>query len=301
MKRFVKLISVVLLLTLCATALTSCSYSAERVQTIIETVESFEQKGDFIILSYHYVAINEKTIKRKEIKYEKTVREFVACDENGVYAYAFDQEDKQKVDIIYLPYDSETLEAQFIKTVNVPDTVTDVKYWEGKFYLRSKRFEGSGIDQVYTVYDKNTDEVSVKSTEHLSEEEENGLFASNTSRSENYAFIDLSPNDPFKYKIKIQHKKTGEERIIDESFIERCEEGKALSKLLRDLDINIMPDFCEKDGYIYTVFYCNTDGFLGYPCHHIILKYDFENDTVEYYGSVMYEDYPEWILQLIIQ
>ena len=49
------------------------------------------------------------------------------------------------------------------------------------------------------------------------------------------------------------------------------------------------------------IFYCNTDGFLGYPSHHIILKYDFENDTVEYYGSVMYEDYPEWILQLIIQ
>lgn len=57
----------------------------------------------------------------------------------------------------------------------------------------------------------------------------------------------------------------------------------------------------EKDGAIYVMFYYNTDGFLGSPCHYYILKYHFETHSTEYHTSILFEEYPDHIKDLYIQ
>lgn len=100
-------------------------------------------------------------------------------------------------------------------------------------------------------------------------------------------------------KMIITNNLTGETKELVKKDLESCEEGEKI------LAFGSIAASCFVQTYVKedTVYFANlyiTDGLLGDPCHCFIMKYDFQNNALEYHTSIYFKEYPERIVDMYI-
>ena len=104
----------------------------------------------------------------------------------------------------------------------------------------------------------------------------------------------------FAHKFYITDNQTGMTRLLDESLLHTCEEGKNILSFGEDNVALLTWCGYEKDGYVYLLFSCRADNFFGEPVHYFIMKYDFDNECLDYHTSILFDTDPEAIPYIFI-
>ena len=271
----------------------SCINSPQRQQKIMEMFDSFPKSDQYILATKDKILVGEKEIDLNSVKYNGERCHLIAAEETGAYAYFRSGQAENSVGIVYISY--APVEVQLLTTVENLPSILVTEYCESKLYFRVSDPQ-SNRNQLYFIYDILSGESGYVDTNQQPDDFES---SADHHRSSVYT-ICIDQNDGGNC-LRVTKKETGETKIIDNTLIGTCEEGKQI------LDMARVPELgrgCstayEKNGDIYVLFLYTTDGFLGNPCHYYILKYNFENHCMEYYTSVFFETYPEVIKDLYI-
>ena len=290
-----KITSILLVLLLCLLPfnLTSCFNSEEKIQEIKDTFDSFENSDQYILITPKEIHVGKQITKIADLKYENEPCHIIYTLENGAYAYACESASDLSVNIVFIEYD--TFEIKLLSTVEIPSKIIIAEHYNNQLYFRMDDPKTEEVNQVYFVYDINTAQTHTIDTDDITVD-----FEKSADHSRSDVFTINSHMGFLRNYLRVTDKETGKSRKITNSQLTTCEEGKAIVKLGRiNLGTGVTTAF-EKDGDVYVLYYYITDGFLGDPCHCYIMKYDFDDNTMEYYTSIFFEKYPESACDLYI-
>ena len=283
-------------LTVCllilAGSLLSCENTIEHQKKITQTFASFDNSEQYILLTAYEIHIGKRVIDLDSITYNGEPCHMILTDAEGVYAYSYEPEPETSFSILYVDY--ETLTPTLLTTVPWDDSIIAAEHFNNSLCFRTYDRQSEG--QIYLVYDLSTGEISTVDTDDADycDIEESG----DHNRSSVYTIIGKA--EWMENTLRVTKKETGETKVLDNSLLKTCAEGRAIIEMgSRDLGNGCSPAY-EKDGDIYVVYAYITDGFLGSPCHFYVMKYDFDNHALEYYTSVFFEEYPESVYDLYI-
>ena len=217
-----------------------------------------------------------------------------------MYAYSSEEtHEGVKVNLLFVEF--KTLQARYISTFVLQSGVIAAEHYNNCIYFRVSNPKGKG--QLYFTYNLKTAETGMIPTDDLDADLGFDIeYSADHNRSSIYR-IQSDNRDVSTFftrnKVKITDKRTGESKSLSRSILKTFKEGKEILKIGK-VDVGGFTETYEKDGIIYAVGYCCTDGSLGDPSHLFIIKYDFEKETAEYYTSVLFEKYPEHVVDLYI-
>ena len=263
-------------------------------QEIISTFSSFENSDNYVLLTVEKLCVGENAIDVKSIKYDGEQCRIILCKEDGAYAYAYAPQSTNTINIVFVEY--EPLSVTLISKIDVPSAVHHVEHYNNAFYFKVFQTESEKHNGLYLVYD-----IATGKTKTIDEEDAASLdFEKSGDHNRSKLFsIKYDLGLFLQNQLSVTRRDTGKTKIISNSLLDTCEEGKAILQLGRGRLGTGCTEAYEKNGEIYVVYYYGI-GFLGDPCYYFIMKYDFESHTLKYHTSIFFETFPEDVCDVYI-
>ena len=269
----------------------SCVRSAGQQAKIKEMFESFPvTEEQYVLLTSDFLLVGDKQTPRSDLAFDGEICRHIVCLENGMYAYTYvSGTDKASANILWIPYD--TLTPELLKTITVDTSIIDASYCDGGLYFRISG-AGSGYPKnyFYFIYNITTGET------HMENCEDPYRLSSGTDHNRSMLYRMTRSPGAISNRYEITDKASGKTKEITKNVLKNCKEGKEILKKgkLKFAITDVEPVY-EKDGDIYLFSTLLDDGFLGYPQHCFILKYDFESETTTFYTWIYFEEHQDLI------
>lgn len=284
----IKYITFLLLIAILTLHCTSCADSKEKAQKAKDTFASFENSDRFVFINGKELHVGNRVTLIPDIIYNGEKCNLIYPDTDGMYVYSAESHMDTSIDLLYVKY--ETLEITPIKALTLPSHIITANFINDIFYFRVIDPNDKNSDQIYFLYDMKTDQTSIADTDDLREYvEQSGREEKHYYNLERFSLEEISAspfNNVSNRKFYVTDNRTGTTKLLDRSLLNTCEEGKAILSL--DKDNVVLLTYCgfEKDGYLYLLFLYHPNDIFGVPAHYFIMKYDFDNECLDYYTSV---------------
>jgi len=277
------IVALTLILTIIL-SFSSCVNTKRKEQKIIDTFDSFENAQNYVFhtSSPDRLYIRDNVIDLENLYYEGSLCHFVSTTPDCAYFYTYHSDSKNAVDLLSLSY--QTLELTFVCTLESENEIKEADYYKGDVYFKEYSNNGK-THKSYLIYNIETKETRNIDSEIISKD----IFKNYPSEKYEISII----YNFWGSKLSVKDKLTKEEKIVKNSLIKTCEEGKKIAKLGDFSSTTGAVDCYEYNGEIYIVYIYLVDGFLGYPSCVYVMKYDYDTHTMQYYTSIFMEDYPE--------
>ena len=272
-------------------SLTACGNNERQKQEIASMFESFDKAENIILLTCFDLVVNETHYDLDEIKYNGQQCHIVFLEENGFYSYTYNQ-DVLSVEFLYTLY--EDFETISIGTEILPSEIINGFFADNCFWFRMDDPNTDEFKQMYYSWNVNTKEVDIVATGDISEDYE---VSKDCSRSERYSFSYTSTF--FKDYLDVTDNETNVTKRIDSSILSKFEEGKKIKDANSSTKFGVEQVF-EDDGNIYLASFFGVD-FLGDPCYCYVYKWNFETEECEFYTTIYFESYQEWVTDMYIK
>lgn len=261
--------------------------SKERKQEIIDTFAGFENRGE-VVFVHDYIFLPNKRIEYAGWNYSGTESyNLIGCGAESYYVLTRSNNNKkpQTVNLLEVGYEGE--EKKLLATWNNvpnPNKLND-------YYFNNKLFVGP-FDGEYYVYDLATQTLTTMSEvefKTLPELDYNGwkeLYNYTYEIYERTAMLKLGIA-----AVEITSKSTGEVKAVTLDRLNAFPEGQFILSLNSCLTDDFFKAATEKDGYIYLLGMIKVYDMAiltQYQYQNVVLRYDFENDILSYYSSMLY-------------
>lgn len=272
-------------------SLSSCGNSERQKQEIASMFDSFHKSDNIVLLTCFELVVNGTHYDLDDIKYNKQQCNIVFLEENGFYSYVYNQ-DNLSVEFLYTLYD--TFETTSLGTDIIPAQIINAFWGDDCFWFRMDNPKTEKFQQMYYSWCVNTNQADVLDSDSLSRDYE---YSKDCNRSTRYSFTYTSKL--LRDYLEITDNESGITKKVDSSVLNTFEEGKKIKKATSATIFNIAHAF-EKNGEIYftSIFGVNP---LGNPCYCYVYKWDFETEECEFYTSINFESYQEWVTDMYIR
>lgn len=271
-------------------SLTSCAYYEREQKEIATMFDSFDESGDVVLLTCFELVVNGIHYSLDDIRYNEQLCNIVYLDENGFYSYIYSQ-NRLSVEFLYTLY--ETFETTSLGTEILPSKIINAFWGDNCFWFRMDDSSSDEFQQMYYSWCIDTKQANIIDSDSLSRNYE---YSEDSNRSTRYSFAYTSK---FIDYLEITDNESGITKRIDRSVLNTFEEGKKIKKAPSSTVFNVGHAF-EKNGDIYFVSLFGVNP-LGDPCYCYVYKWNFESETCEFYTSVYFESYQEWITDMYIK
>ena len=148
--------------------------------------------------------------------------------------------------------------------------------------------------QTYYSWCINTNQAAVVDSDSLSDNYE---YSKDSNRSTRYSFTYTSRL--FENYLEITDNESGITKKVDSSVLNTFAEGRKIKKSDSSTGFNISHAF-EDNGTIYFVSIFGVNP-LGDPCYCYVYTWNFETEECEFYTSIYFESYQEWVTDMYIK
>ena len=272
-------------------SLTACGIYERRKQEIASMFESFDKSENITLLTCFELVVNGTHYDLGDIKYNERQCNIVFLEENGFYSYTYNQ-DNLSVEFLYTLY--ETFETTSLGTETVPSKIINAFWGDNCFWFRMDNPNTDEFQQMYYSWCIDTKQMNIVDSDNISDNYE---YSKDSNRSTRYAFTYTS-KALWNY-LEITDNESGITKKVDSSILNAFEEGKKIKKTNSSTVFNISHAF-EDDGTIYFVSIFGVNP-LGDPCYCYVYKWNFETEECEFYTSIYFEFYQEWVTDMYIK
>jgi len=272
-------------------SLTSCNYDERRNQEIASMFDSFDKSENIILLTCFELVVNGTHYDLSDIKYKEQRCNIVFLEENGFYSYVYDQ-DNLNVEFLYTLYD--TFETTSLGTEILPSEIISAFWGDDCFWFRMDDPDTDKFKQTYYSWCINTNQAAVVDSDSLSDNYE---YSKDSNRSTRYSFTYTSRL--FENYLEITDNESGITKKVDSSVLNTLAEGRKIKKSDSSTGFNISHAF-EDNGTIYFVSIFGVNP-LGDPCYCYVYTWNFETEECEFYTSIYFESYQEWVTDMYIK
>ena len=272
-------------------SLTSCNYDERRNQEIASMFDSFDKSENIILLTCFELVVNGTHYDLSDIKYKEQRCNIVFLEENGFYSYVYDQ-DNLNVEFLYTLYD--TFETTSLGTEILPSEIINTFWGDDCFWFRMDDPDTDEFKQTYYSWCINTHQAAVVDSDSLSDNYE---YSKDSNRSTRYSFTNTSRL--FENYLEITDNESGITKKVDSSVLNTFAEGRKIKKSDSSTGFNISHAF-EDNGTIYFVSIFGVNP-LGDPCYCYVYTWNFETEECEFYTSIYFESYQEWVTDMYIK
>ena len=272
-------------------SLTSCNYDERRNQEIASMFDSFDKSENIILLTCFELVVNGTHYDLSDIKYKEQRCNIVFLEENGFYSYVYDQ-DNLNVEFLYTLYD--TFETTSLGTEILPSEIINAFWGDDCFWFRMDDPDTDEFKQTYYSWCINTNQAAVVDSDSLSDNYE---YSKDSNRSTRYSFTNTSRL--FENYLEITDNESGITKKVDSSVLNTFAEGRKIKKSDSSTGFNISHAF-EDNGTIYFVSIFGVNP-LGDPCYCYVYTWNFETEECEFYTSIYFESYQEWVTDMYIK
>ena len=251
--------------------------SKELRQEIIDTFAGFENRGE-VVFVHDYIFLPDKKIEYRELQYNgEEMDSVIGCGADSFYTFTKEKIDKKLVTINLLEVGYKDNEIKLLCTLSdLPNS-----NWIKTHYLQNKLYLGT-FDGEYYVYDLATKTLTTMP------ESDFDIFKEDQNQ---YKYEIIEKNFLFHIKesgVQITSKSTGEVKIVTKDRLNDFTEGQYVLSLDPYLGDRFYKAATEKDGYIYILIMIRLENHFFSGHQNVVLKYDFENDILSYYSSMLY-------------
>ena len=275
-------------------SLTSCFESEEHVQEAADLFASFEHNTNYVLLTHFELVISDKHYDRSEILYNGKLSNIVFLEQDGFYSYTYDEETFY-VEFLYTTY--ENFETEAIGSLRLPDKLVGVTWARGIYWLTVDDPTTDKFKRIYYCWDVETKSSDIKQDFFIPEQ--HYLYDSDNFRSEDYTILYDPKFFSLDDDLEITHNASGLTKKITKSTLDSFAEGK-LIKACKSTT-TFYPDqvyIVGDDFYIACVFGVES-WTTRYYCYYIF-KWNFNTEESSFFTAVHFDDYQEWIDDMII-
>lgn len=243
--------------------------SKEERAEMIDKFSSFDNHDDIAFRDSNWIFLPDKTINVASIEYNDRQCYLIDCLEDRFYAYTIDSDKKHLLEIDY-----DISEIKYLNTINnIPWSSSPTS-----FYLQNKLYLGI-YNGNYYVYDLDLGTYST-----MSKDDVNSLC----SESNQYSF-NIIESKGTKHGIEITNKETQVTKTVTMDNLNAFAEGEYILSLDSYLTKRFFAKGIEKDGEIFILGMVCLETFANTKSECVVLKYDFDNDSLSYYSSMFYD------------
>ena len=271
-------------------SLTSCNYE-KREQEIASMFDSFEKSENIVLLTCFELVVNGTHYDLEDIKYNEQRCVIVYLEENGFYSFVYNQ-DTLSVEFLYTLY--ETFETTSLGTEILPSQYFNSFWGDDCFWFRIGNPENDRFQHKYYSWNIHTKQVEIVDSDSISDNQE---YSEDSNRSTKYSFEHTSK--AYGEFLEITDNESGITKKVDSSILNTFDEGKKIAESKPSTIFNISHAF-EDDGTIYFASIFGVDP-LGNPCYCYVYKWNFETEKCEFYTSIYFESYQEWVSDMYIK
>jgi hypothetical protein len=272
-------------------SLTACGNLEHQKQEIALMFDSFEKSENIILLTAFELVVNGTHYNLDDIRYNDRQCNIVFLDENGFYSYIYDQ-DNLSVEFLYTLY--ETFETTSLRTAVLPSKIINAFWGDNCFWFRMDDPNTEEFQQMYYSWCVDTKRENIVDSDSISDDYE---YSIESNRSTKYSFTYTSKL--LGNYLEITDNESGITKKVDSSILNTFEEGKKIKKANSSTVFNVAHAF-EDDGTIYFVSIFGVNP-LGDPCYCYVYKWNFETEECEFYTSIHFEFYQEWVTDMYIK
>lgn len=245
--------------------------SQEQRQEIIDTFAGYDN-GEVIYNDGTFIFLPDRTIDVRSIKYNGQECYLISCGAESFYAYTREWSDFKHFSLNLLEITYAENEITYIDTLrNLPRPNSFSEFCiENKFYCGV--FSG-----YYYVYDFDEKAYTTMPKAELDELRE---------AQNQYEFEVIDKFFHRKHYIEITDKSTQEKKSITMDSLNSFSEGQYILSLDPYLTSAFFRRVVEKDDDIYILGMILLDPLVGPKHQYVVLKYDFESDTLSYCSSM---------------
>ena len=269
-------------------SLTSCSYYEREKQEITLMFDSFDKSENNIFLTCFELVVNETHYNLDDITYNDQKCNIVFLDENGFYSYTYNQ-DSLSVEFLYTLYES--FETTSLGVEILPSKIINAFFGNNRFWFRMDDPDTDEFQQMYYSWCVSTKQVDIIDSDSISQDYE---YSKDSNRSTKYSFSYTSKL--FEDYLEITDIESGITKKIDSSVLNTFEEGKKIKKAKSGTRFNIQQAF-EDNGTIYLASFFGVYPWAE-PCYCYVFTWNFETEECEFYTSICFETYPEYVTRL---
>ena len=271
-------------------SLTSCSYYEREKQEITLMFDSFDKSENNIFLTCFELVVNETHYNLDDITYNDQKCNIVFLEKNGFYSYTYSQ-DSLSVEFLYTLYGS--FETTSLGVEILPSKIINAFFGNNRFWFRMDDPYTDEFQQMYYSWCVSTKQVDIIDSDSISQDYE---YSTDSNRSTKYSFSYTSKL--FGDYLEITDIESGITKKIDSSVLNTFEEGKKIKKAKSGTRFNIQHAF-EDNGTIYLASFFGVYP-LAEPCYCYVFTWNFETEECEFYTSICFETYPEWVTDMYI-
>ena len=271
-------------------SLTSCSYYEREKQEITLMFDSFDKSENNIFLTRFELVVNETHYNLDDITYNDQKCNIVFLEKNGFYSYTYSQ-DSLSVEFLYTLYGS--FETTSLGVEILPSKIINAFFGNNRFWFRMDDPDTDEFQQMYYSWCVSTKQVDIIDSDSISQDYE---YSTDSNRSTKYSFSYTSKL--FGDYLEITDIESGITKKIDSSVLNTFEEGKKIKKAKSGTIFNIQHAF-EDNGTIYLASFFGVYP-LAEPCYCYVFTWNFETEECEFYTSICFETYPEWVTDMYI-
>lgn len=273
-------------------SLTSCGCSERRKNEIASMFDSFDKSENIILLTCFELVVNGTHYDLSDIQYNERRCNIVFLEEHGFYSYVYDR-DNLSVEFLYTLY--ETFETTSLGTEILTSAIINAFWGDDCFWFRMDDPNTDKFQKMYYSWNVHTKQVNIVDKDSIAKDYE---YSNDGNRSTRYSFAYTSKPFGGDY-LKITDKENGITKKIDSSILNTFEEGKKIKKAKSSTNFNISRVF-EDHGTIYLVSIFGVN-FFGDPCYCYVYKWNFETEECQFYTSVEFESFQEWVSDMYIK
>ncbi|MBE6529271.1 MAG: hypothetical protein E7680_01545 [Ruminococcaceae bacterium] len=285
-------------------SMTSCFlFNEAKKNEAIALFESFPKSQNFILLTCKQLVVNDVHYDLSDIQYHGQRCNIVFLEEDGFYSYLYDWE-TLSVEFLFTRY--ENFETVSFGEDTLPAAIPG---GSGEGYFKDRCFcfilrdpEADHFKRICYSWNIDTAQKEIIDVDSLSYDYK---LRCDNFRSENYSFLKNTETisslwNPNPY-IDVTNKKTGVTKRFDKNTLYGFDEGMRIKKIQKGTAPNIKDTVFEKNGDIYFASIFIMGDLSHDPSYYYIVKWNFETERCEFFTSVFFEDYPEWISDLYIK
>lgn len=284
----------ILIIAICAVflfSLTSCNSYEHRDQEIASMFDLFNRSENIILLTCFELVVNNKHYALDDIKYDGKQCNIVFLEENGFYSYVYNQANLS-VEFLFTFY--ETFETVSLCSLILPAKIANAFFADDTFWLRMDNPNADEFQQMYYSWCVNTKQIDIVDSDSISDDYE---YSIDNNRSTRYTFAYTSKI--FRNYLNITDTESGITKRIDSSVLDTFEESRKIKKSNSSTTFNISQAF-EKNGTIYLASLYGVNP-LGDPCYCYVFTWNFDTEECEFYTSINFETYQEWVTDMYIK
>ncbi|MBQ2723647.1 MAG: hypothetical protein IJF72_03220 [Clostridia bacterium] len=252
--------------------------------------DSFDKSKNNIFLTCFELVVNETHYNLDDITYNDQKCNIVFLEKNGFYSYTYSQ-DSLSVEFLYALYGS--FETTSLGVEILPSKIINAFFGNNRFWFRMDDPDTDEFQQMYYSWCVSTKQVDIIDSDSISQDYE---YSTDSNRSTKYSFSYTSKL--FGDYLEITDIESGITKKIDSSVLNTFEEGKKIKKAKSGTRFNIQHAF-EDNGTIYLASFFGVYP-LAEPCYCYVFTWNFETEECEFYTSICFETYPEWVTDMYI-